>query len=276
MTSKTMYFGSRERMTWVKCPAIDSDISKTKWSTSGTYLSGGGYVRNSTTGHKRYQFSWNLANSDDIYAILDYADGLYGNAPFYFLDPFAIEINVLPQYWASPRLAQQDAPSFDKNALPTLVDTAANTFDYPTKSAVYTFNVNSVFSSLWIPIPSGYTFNFGAHGSATSTAVVTLTPDGSTTASVTLLPITTSQRTNTTVTGVTGVTVSFSGTGILTLAGMIAQVRPTGDAVPSGSFISGRGHSGVEFLGSPTLNGYSAALDKQGASTTLVEIGAWL
>ena len=272
----TMYFGSRERMAWVKCPAIDSTISKIRWNAKSDFLNGGATVRNSSTGHKEYQFSWNLASAEDIHSIVDYADGLYGNGPFYFLDPFAENTNLLPQYWATPRLAVDDAPPFTLDKRPTLVDTATNTFNYPTKSAVYTFITGDTFTSLWIPVPAGYTFHFGAHGTATSTAAVILTPDGGSASAVTLLTPTTSTRTNTSITSTTGVTISFQGAGLLTLAGMMAQVLPNGQTVPTGNFISGRGNSGVQFLGSPVLNGYSSALDKQSANATLVEIGAWL
>jgi hypothetical protein len=73
------------------------------------------------------------------------------------------------------------------------------------------------------------------------------------------------------------VTVSFSGEGTLTLAALIAQVRPLGEAVPEGNFISGRGHSGCRFAAKPSIQGYSApqALDFQSITATLIETGDW-
>jgi hypothetical protein len=173
MTSKLMYFGTQERMTWIKAPAYNPDISKVGWQTTNQFLDGGASVRRSITAHKEYQFAWNLASSADISAIRNYADGLYGDGLIYFLDPFAMTTNLLPQYWAAPRLAG-DAPSFDNgNATrPTLTATPANAYAYPTKSAVYTFNTASIFRTLYIPIPTGYAFNFGANGSSTGTAAV--------------------------------------------------------------------------------------------------------
>lgn len=173
MTSKLMYFGTKERMTWVKCPAFDMGMSKVGWGTTSLFLNGGASVRRSSTSHKEYGMSWNLASHTDIAEISDYADGLYGDDLIYFLDPFAIDTNLLPQYWAVPRLAAQDGPVFTgSDVRPTQVATESNPFSYPTMSAVYTFDVTSNFASLYIPLPTGYTFHFGAHGASTGTAAV--------------------------------------------------------------------------------------------------------
>ena len=274
-----LYFGTKERMTWVRPPSIDADISKGKWSAEGGFLNGGAFVRGSSTGHKRYRFTWNLAAQEDIYDILDYADGLYGDGLIYFLEPFSAPTNCLPQFWAAPRLQNADAPPLTVNARPSLVNTAINVRGYPTKSAVYTLTASSEFTSLWIPIPPDYTLHVGAHGSATGTAAVTVQSDsaGSPTA-LTLLTVNTSQLTNLSVSGATGATISAQGEGQLTLAGLVAQVRPNDASAPTGDFISGRGHSGCRFVPSSiTVQGYSApeALDKVAASALLVEVGAW-
>jgi len=276
--ARQMYFGTQERMTWVNAPTLDAGLSKGNWGAEGVYLNGGGYVRRSAAGHKRYEWAWNMAAQTDIDEIVDYADGVYGDGLLYFLDPFAIASNCLPQHWATPRLAQIDAPSLVTGKRPILVDTAVNSYRYPTKSAVYTLVTDDTFASVWIPLPTGYTLHFGAHGSATSTAAVTVQGDGGAVTAVTLLTATTSALTNTTVSGVTGVTISLQGAGNLTLAGMVAQVLPTAASAPTGDFISGKGHSGCRFLaGEPVVTGYSApsALDKISASATLVETGAW-
>lgn len=173
-----MYFGTRERMTWVKTPAIDAGIGKGRWTSNGTFINGGAYSRSSTTGHKRYTFAWNLASQEEIYNIIDYADGLYGDGVMYFLDPFAKATNVLPQWWAAPRIQAEDAPPLTKEVRPTLVQTAANSNGYPTQSAVYNFTENSVFDEVYVPVPPGEAFHFGAHGSATGTAQILLNPEG--------------------------------------------------------------------------------------------------
>lgn len=275
MSDKLMYFGTQERMAWVKAPTIDTPIGKVGWQTTSQFLNGGASVRGSSTSHKEYQFVWPLASAEDTAAITDYADKLYGNGLIYFLDPFAVTTNVLPQQWAVPSLAIDDAPTFNgSDSRPTGVATVANPYGYPTTSAVYTFDTASVFRTLWIPLPTGYTFHFGAHGSASGTAAITLNG----VAVSPLLSTNTNVRTNTTIAGVPGVTISFSGEGTLTLAGLIAQVRPTGESVPVGNFISGRGNSGCKFATSGlAVQGYSApqALDYQSVSAHLIETGDW-
>lgn len=275
MSDKVMYFGTQARMTWVKAPTIDSGIGKIGWQSVSQFLNGGASVISSATSHKEYQFAWALASAEDTAAISDYADQVYGDGLIYFLDPFSVRTNVLPQQWAVPSLAIKDAPTFNgSDVRPTASPTVANTYGYPTTSAVYTFNSASVFKTLWIPLPTGYTFHFGAHGSATGTAAITL--NGA--AVTSLLSAASDVRTNTTVTGVPGVTISFSGEGTLTLAGLIAQVRPTGETVPIGGFISGRGHSGCRFNTSGLeIVGYSApeALDYQSVTGRLIETGDW-
>lgn len=493
MPGQTMYFGTKERMAWVKCPAINADISKVGWSASATYINGGAFVRKSSTGHKEIGFSWNLAKQAELDTILDYADGLYGDGPFYFLDPFATTNNLFPQYWAAPRLAAEDAPLLIKGQTPSLTATPGNTINLPTMSASYTCHYGDTYASMYFPIPSGYALNLGIFGNTTGTAQAVVIPDGTaapsvttrtqlvknpdsattpfgisgygtsgvgtnvrtagageggsygvvttwTTASTTgavgirmgglstaddisvvagttvnadiimkstqaisntvqteiafftnagvavgssvlsagttftagqekrlptvsvVVPATATRamvsarlssmagttngvvvtlskpyvstvagtyfngstvdsnpssttalhyawtgtvnaststetttvvpgqvaltllannsivRTNYALSGVTGATVTFRGySGSLTLAGMIAQVRPIGQAVPIGNFISGKGNSGVRFKELPKVQGYSApeALDLVGASATLVETGAW-
>lgn len=279
MAGKMMYFGNKERMAWVKCPAIDTDMTRGSWSTGGVFLNGGAYARSSATTHRRYQFSWNLASQEDIYAVLDYAYGSYGQELIYFLDPFAMATNVLPSWWAVPRLQAEDAPPLirDVNSRPTLVATANNSYGYPTRSAVFTLADGNLIDSVYVPIPPGYELHFGAHGSATGSAEFRLTTDEDVSTSVAPMAVNTAALTNTVIADTTGVTISAWGIGNLTIAGIIAQVLPAGSAAPQGRFVSGRGHSGCRFSGDPSVNGYSApdALDKMGASVTLVETGGW-
>lgn len=185
MPNQTMYFGTKERMSWVKCPAINATISKVGWGATGVYLNGGAFVRRSGTGHKEYAFAWNLAAQGDLDTVLDYADGLYGDGLIYFLDPFAVTNNLFPQYWAAPRLASDDAPSLVKNQTPTLSPTAANTINLPTMSATYTSHFGDTFASMYFPIPAGYALNLGVYGSVTGTSQVVVIPDGGATPVVT-------------------------------------------------------------------------------------------
>lgn len=277
MAKKKMYFGTRERMTWIKCPATDTPLGKVGWQAKSQFINGGATIRKSSTAHKEFTLTWPFASQEEADEITDYADGAYGDGLVYFLDPFAMKSNVLPQYWSIPRLAVDDAPSLVQGRRPTLTDTATNSLSHPTKTATYTLQAGDSFATVYIPIPPDYTLHVGVFGTATGTARVTVTPDGSSAVDLTLLGVTSSVRTNYTLTGAAGATLSLAGEGNLNLTSMIAQVRPNGQSVPQGGFISGKGHSGCRFETFPVIQGYSApeALDYQSVSVSLTETGAW-
>lgn len=269
-----MYFGTKGNMKMVRCPVIGMDMGKTRWGIDGVFLNGGGYEKHSATGHKRYAMSWEMISIAEANAIEDYFDGLYGDPPFYFLDPFALAGNILPQYWAAPYLAAIGAPSLTGGS-PTATATAANTLGYPTRSATYA-SYAAGGTSLYIPVPPGSNFYFGWHGSGTGT--ITLTPDsGSVVTASTPLAVTSTTRTNAVLTNPGGVTLSLTAATSMVISGMFGYI---GTAAPVlGGFLSGQGHSGCGIVvGDTVRTGYSApqALDKVSLGTTLVEVGAWL
>lgn len=279
-----MWFGTRNYMQWIPAPQINYDSSKRGFVASAAYINGGQFVRRSATAAKGYVFTWNLKTRDEIRAINDYADGVYGIEPIYFLDPFAMDKNLLPQYFATPYLGYTDAPllagEFDEDR-PSIVPTSPNTLGYPTYTAAYNLQGTGV-NPVFIPIPPGYSLWVGAHGESVGTAGVIVTPTvngAATNASilVPLLSVQTTTRVNTQVNGDTynGALVSVTGTGTLNLTGLIAQVLPNGKAPETGGFISGQGHSGCSFTEEPTLTNYSVGINKVGISANLVETEGW-
>lgn len=277
--SKTMYFGSRERMTFVKAPATGMSSSREKWSVNGVYLNGGGFQRNSAYSHAKYSLAWNLMSPDEVREIMDYYNGKYGQGAIYFLDAFAIRGNVLPLHWSVPRLTVEDAPSFIKNYVPTLVPLAApnNAGNYPTASAVYEqFTADYTSDSVWIPVPPGQNFYFGYTGNRTGSMDIVLTgDDGTVVVDSTPIPSSNSVRTNMVLTNPGGVTITLAGAGSLTLnsmTGMVGTEPPAND-----DFQSGEGHAGAAFDGAPSKTGYSAAIGKglEALSADFIEVGAW-
>lgn len=105
-----MWFGNRNYMTWVECPAVSIDASRFGWNSQTNYLNGGTYVRSSVGGHKEYSLNWNMTTRDNIRIITDFAEGIYGQGPIYWGDPFTMNKNALPQYWATPSLNAYDGP----------------------------------------------------------------------------------------------------------------------------------------------------------------------
>lgn len=186
--------------------------------------------------------------------------------------------------------------------VPTISNTPANTYNLPPVQATY--NVTTVANAYpgqstteipyaLIPIPPGYTLWLGATGSATGTAQVAVylynTPASygspASTAALTLLSES----------GATRLNASFSGASYqyakvfirrtslvastITLSSMIAQLWPIGvTPVVTGNFIEGKGHRGLKFADTPTVESYvivdpnrNIPIHFKGMSTQLIE-----
>lgn len=281
-----VWFGTRNYMQWVSAPAVDIQAGKQGYANTISFLGGGAAVRRSKAGAKRYSMAWNMKHREDIEPILDYADGLYGNGYIYYMDPFAMDRNVLPAYLAAPYINYYDGPFVVDDTRPTLTTAITSSNGYPLESALYKLTASSKVPSVFVPIPEGHTLYIGAHGSVQAgNGAVTVTPwtsavGAGTTVNLPFLSTGTTQRTNSQwsyANGVQGVTISLrtTSTGTLQLDGLIAQVAPDGAVLPSGGFISGQGSSGLSFASSPSVSQYSAALDRVGCAVELIETEAW-
>ena len=91
-------------MIWAKPPAVDTPLSRSGTANVGSDVNGGGYVQLSPTSHKDYTFTWGASPAKDIYDIVDYRSGAYGDGLLYYLDPFAMRTNILPQSFSVPSL----------------------------------------------------------------------------------------------------------------------------------------------------------------------------
>ena len=285
-----VYFGNTEKQTWIVAPQSGMTVSNQGWVSQATLLNGEASVKRSAGSHKAFEMSWlgsmnAPATEDSLHTISDFANGVYGDGPFYWLDPYAMTSNILPPHWAAPGLAQRGWPAIASGITPTF-NTSNSVNNYPETYAVYdTTNDYESTEVLRIIIPTGYKLAFGWHGKAggantgisikpfnrsTGTFDAAITPQridaGGTT------------RTNTNVSGTTyayveiGIATATAST--LRFTGMIAQIIPEGDSAPSGGFISGRGSTGLEFTEVPKLEYYSSAVNNGqiGMSATLVEV----
>lgn len=277
-----IWFGTRDLMQWVPDPAVNVEASKSGWSTETSFLNGGAYVRRSMAAHRRYSMSWNMRHRADVRPILDYADGIYGTGPIYWANPFDMDTNMLPPYWAAPMMGGYDGIILNgaEYERPELVP-SPNTLGYPVQSALYTVGADPK-PSVWIPIPPGYTAWIGAHGQNGTGGTVVATPTngpgtpGSGT-TLTLLSTATETRFNQSFDSDTydGVLISLGGSGTITLSGLMVQLLPTGATPENGGFISGQGSSGCSFASQPFVSEYSAAFDRVGVNIELVETEAW-
>lgn len=280
-----IWFGTRGREQWVPAPAVNVGASKVGWQTQMNYLNGGALVRRSVASHKEFNLSWSLTTRERIRRVTDYADGVYGQGPIYWLDPFVADTNLLPAYWAAPFMAAYDGPRLvTPNGSITAEETDDNNLGYPAESAVITVGTGAQ-PEVYIPLPPNYTAWVGAAGVAGggTAGVQVLEAHGPTATdnatTLTLLGVNDSTRFNHMVDGsdgATGIVIRFTGSGTFTLSGMIVQVLPDGRNPEQGGFISGQGHSGARFQSQPQLTQYNAVLDRVGLSATLVETEAWL
>jgi hypothetical protein len=280
-----IYFGTRQVMQWLS-GNIAINYPGSKMATgiaSGSFLSGGSFVRHSVSGHKEFSLTWNPSSRDDIRAITDYADGLFGPGPFYWLDPFAWDKNLLPQYFASPFQGIYDGPIWSgAPTRPVTSITPANTLLYPVESATYTVS-STVNNSVYIPIPNGYTAWVGVHGSTGTGGNVTVTPYTTATAAAAATPLTMQTVTDPVLfsasfngSAYVGIQIGLAGTGTVTLSGLMVQILPTGVTPNPGNFVSGQGHSGLGFKTLPTLSQLSTAYDRVSIIVDFTEIGVWL
>lgn len=280
MSDRKMYFGNRYYMQWIACPETGSERSSRGVQNSGQYLNGGFFNRQTFNAAKARTLSWSLNGRDVIRPITDYAEGVYGEGPIYWLDPFDMDQNMLAQSFATPSLGGRDAIVLNgRDRRPQLVPTGQNAYGYPRESAVYELGPGDTPFRHWIPVPRGYTAWVGAHGDTTSTAGVTVrTKSGSSVVPIT--PVTTSQRFSRSFPMTQeqdGVELSLesASSARAVIAGVMVQVLPTGTMPEPGGFISGQGHAGMSFDGYPSKTAYSAALDLVGLSAQFIETEQW-
>lgn len=294
-----MWFGTRGHMQWIKCPRVDMDMSSVGWSTSSQYLVGGAGVRGSTSGHKVYDMSWGALSREQARAITDYSDGIHdsheGINLIYFIDPVTIgpHSNVLPQLWASPFQQGVDGLTLFQGQTPAVATTPVNNLGYPSRSVQYT--ANSIPSSVWVPIPPGYTAWVGAHGEATGgaglTVATTLGNSSSTPTTLPTLPVTTATRFSNSYTAsslVDGILLSLANLGPASTdtflwSGTMVQLLKNGSTPVDGGFISGQGHSGCQFSEKPSKSiqflghgGQNVDNAHISVAANLIETGSWL
>jgi hypothetical protein len=280
MARTGMWMGTRDYADWVPACSINADFSSVGWAAKTTYLNGGAYVRRSKGSHKEYDFSWALNSRDELRKIDDLAKGLWGDGLIYFVDPFAMDKNVLPPHWAAPMMTAVDSPVLIGTDKPELVPTAANPLGYPTQTVVYN-KVGGIHPTLYLPIPRGYTAWVGVHGPSSSPGKMQITPvtspvNSAPTVALPMLAVTSTNRFSHTFNGDTYMGIEVEVDGNISYSGAMVQILKNGVTPPTGGFISGQGNSGCEFEDTPRTQAYSAVLDKVGMTAKLVEVGSWL
>lgn len=271
-----VYFGTKDKQSWIKSPASGMRANNVGWSTKTQLLNGRAFVRRSNGSHREFSAEWigdlNSGLESSLQTIKNYADGLYGEGPYYFIDPYAAAQNVLPEHWAAPMLTENDWPNLAPGITPVFNKSTVNN-GFPMKYAKYTtLDAYESTNKLTLIIPQGYRLHFGWHAPAASPAtgikiVPYLRSTGLADTALTPAKITAggNLRTNTQIAGNTysyvEIFISTTAAQDVDITGMIAQILPDGAAVATGGFIAGKGTTGLEFENSPQIEYYSSAIN---------------
>ena len=181
-----VYFGNKQFQSWIPAPQSGMEAGAVGFATETQFTNGRAFVRRSRASHRAFSPSWNgsmnnTTLSSGLQVIKNFQDGIYGDGPYYWLDPYADDVNLMPPHWAMPALTEKDWPNLLPGVTPTFSSVAyANNFPY--RSATYAMTGSQVGTNkLIIIIPSGYTLSFGWHTptagvTAASAAGIRITP----------------------------------------------------------------------------------------------------
>jgi hypothetical protein len=288
---RKVYFGNAEKQAWINAPRTGLQANSASFISKQQLISGRSHVRRSQASHRTFSPNWlgslNEASIEDsLQTIKDFSDGIYGDGPFYWVDPFASNTNILPPHWAAPALTEKDWPGIAAFAPFEFVSTETNNLNYPATSVNFQYPDEAITpEKLRLIIPRGYSLYFGWHGSidsgdATFAIDRHLRAGGIATVEAAPLAVTSSTRTNVTISGDTTSMVDIylkkadAETCDLTVAGMIAQILPSNSFPEQGPFLSGRGTTGIEFSAPVQIEYYSALVNNGqiGMSTEWTEV----
>lgn len=306
---RSMYFGTKRKMRWVKVDAPGRAQTTNGFSERLDFTNGGVAIRESVNGHQEYTLTWNSMTREQARQVTDYAYGIYGSDPIYFVDPIAADQNLLNPAWSAPGITAKDGVPLAGNKRPKIVYNSDMSLDYPYEMARYDLKSADKSRSFYIPIPPGHTAVIGVHGDILSTLGVKVQPTmaGIVSGAATIVPVSpvsTRERFSHAFASAgeqSGIEISLQvGNGYSAIAGMMVQVLPSGIvptdgvgygiggygedpygggvAIPSlGGFILGQGASGCTFEGKPRAVPYHLTNrhDRVGLAIKLTETEDW-
>jgi hypothetical protein len=299
-----VYFGNKGFQTWIPSPQTGMEAGSSGYANEVQYLNGRAFVKRSRASHRVFSPAWlgsmnNPVLSNGLQVVKNFQDGLYNGGPFYWVDPYAADQNLMAPHWAAPMLGETDWPNLVSNIAPTFT-TVAYANNFPMKSATYALPGSYVGDRKFtIIIPSTHTLSFGWHTPTAGSfaglgAGVRITPYLRSTGAATTVqnPYSLAAGGTQSVSTVTtaGVMSQFDGatysyveiylangnasTIAITIISMIAQVLLTGTTPASSGFIAGKGTTGLEFNSFSSIQYYSSAVNsgQMGLATGLVEV----
>ena len=292
-----IWFGNTSKMVVVPAPDLPFTVSDVGYSESMSFENGGGASAVSQGFQKRYDFAYNINDSDLLGLFRKFRQGSYGTGLLNFANPFVYERNLFSPAWAEPGLIEGgDWPNTGDNT-PSFGAVSANSYDQPLRKATWSVTAASgtapseAHSSFIIPIPPGMTLWLGVSGAVTGTGVHHVTAyniaaGSSASSNLTSLTDTSSTRLNASFAGSSYDYVQVfngwrtsSATSTVTVTSRLAQLWPTGvTPTLTGDHVSGEGHTGLRFSSAGLDGAYRLLGDDRFSSLgfSLVEVGAWL
>lgn len=285
-----VYFGTRQIMDWVGAPKINMDRSLVNWETTSQRINGTANVHKGASPHREYDMEWGLRQAADLPFIDATLRGDYGvwfdhngkvpvkpaiNRGVYFLDPFAMRTNILPDWWASPGRAVRGGRRLSAGVLEALDHPNPGPLREPVQGVRYGLPPGASSKQHAIPVPPGYTLHLGVRGTFFWFARVRIAENNSAPTNLTLIDPASTTLTNYTYANTTGTTqwrtLSFLGDGSITLYSALATIVPNGTPPPTGRWRPGEGSGVLEPSGISRV-GVSAALGYETLLTKLTEV----
>ena len=111
-----VYFGNETFQTYIPAPLTGMNASSVGFSSEGVYLNGRSFGYRSKGSHRRFDMSWvgslnSSLTAESLQTIKNFADGIYGDGPFYWVDPYATNTNILAPHVAAPQLTADGWPA---------------------------------------------------------------------------------------------------------------------------------------------------------------------
>lgn len=256
-------------MQWIPAPLTDADMSPEGWNSSGTYLNGGGFSRQSRGSHKNYIFEWPGSSSRQMAQLMkDYRDGIWSardNPLLYFIDPLIYDQNILPAGWAAPGMFVSREGGFTPLGVCDPAERVED-LDLPVVGAKKVSGSGRVLvtakpsSTLYFTLYYSGTFS----GGGVKVGGVSLAGGSTVQGTIKSTSLTFSSGTL----GLIEIEVSGSG---YTIWGMKMSHAPFTE------WSGGMGHSGVQFVGEPSYMALSGVNGGQiGYAASFKETGSWL
>lgn len=301
-----LWLGTKQYMRFVPAPSRGAAVQSQGYSEEGTGKNGGGYIAESFGRHKTFQYDWPRSTDRQFSNYIQgLKDGTYGRGLIHFTDPTSYDTNVLPPHWANPGMTLgYEAPPLVFRQQPEVFEFGmSDRPNTPLNGATYSglpdITGFDIADAIFVAIPPGMSFLMGSrYASSHAGAGIFVTPVdrnmGLQTAARVQLPrgidpgnpyqnlVTNAFHGN--VYG--GVYIWVGRTDATTAAATVSILDMIGKLVPISSidanwqrrydgdvWYGGEGHTGVRFLGQPTMEQDSNRFTS--ISATFKEVGAW-